>query len=147
MQSAALLAALSMLGAAPAPLAREIERTYSSSKGLTVSMRGGLRVYFGDASRPHAKWASLARVLADPSSAGATYVDVRVPERPAAGFAPGTAPPSTSTSTPSETRGSESTAALAGGLSVTAAAGGTQLGAERSGRIFEQLGNRDRRGR
>jgi cell division protein FtsQ len=122
--SAALLGALSILGAAPAPFAKEIERTYSSSKGLTVAMRGGLRVYFGDGSRPNAKWASLARVLADPSSAGATYVDVRVPERPAAGFAPGTAPPSTSTSTSSEASSSESTEALAGGLSATAAASG-----------------------
>ncbi len=48
-------------------------------------MRGGLLLYFGDATRPHAKWLSAARVLADPSSAGATYVDVRAPERPAAG--------------------------------------------------------------
>ena len=54
-------------------------------------MRNGLLVYFGDAARPHAKWLSLARVLADPSSAGASYVDVRVPERPAAGFAGGVA--------------------------------------------------------
>jgi cell division protein FtsQ len=35
--SAALLGALSILGAAPAPFAKEIERTYSSSKGLTVA--------------------------------------------------------------------------------------------------------------
>jgi cell division protein FtsQ len=123
-QSAALLGALSILGAAPASLAKEIERTYSSSKGLTVAMRGGLSVYFGDGSRPHAKWASLARVLADPSSPGAIYVDVRVPERPAAGFASGSAPASSSTSTSSEASSSESTEALANGLSATAAAGG-----------------------
>jgi cell division protein FtsQ len=122
-RSAALLGALSVLGAAPAPLAKEIERTYSSSRGLTVALRGGLRVYFGDGSRPRAKWASLSRVLADPSSAGATYVDVRVPERPAAGFAPGTAPPSTSTSS-EEASSSESAETLAGGLSATVAAGG-----------------------
>ena len=48
-------------------------------EGLTVAMRNGLLVYFGDATRPHAKWLSLARVLADPSSAGATYIDVRLP--------------------------------------------------------------------
>jgi cell division protein FtsQ len=47
-------------------------------------MRDGMLVYFGDETRPHAKWASLAAVLSDPSSAGASYVDVRLPERPAA---------------------------------------------------------------
>ena len=48
-------------------------------------MRDGLLVYFGDDARPHAKWLALARVLADPSSDGSRYVDVRLPERPAAG--------------------------------------------------------------
>jgi hypothetical protein len=70
-----------------------VERAYGGSKGLTLVMHGGLRVYLGDASRPHAKWASLARVLADPGSVGASYVDVRVPERPAAGFPAGVTPP------------------------------------------------------
>jgi cell division protein FtsQ len=89
----ALLGALTVLGAAPKALAKSTERAYGGSKGLTLVMHGGLRVYFGDASRPHAKWASLVRVLADPGSAGASYVDVRVPERPAAGFPAGMAPP------------------------------------------------------
>jgi len=87
-QGASLLAELAILGAEPKPLARFDARVFTGSKGegLTVAMRDGLLVYFGDATRPHAKWLSLARVLADPSSAGATYIDVRVPERPAAGF-------------------------------------------------------------
>ena len=58
-----------------------------------MALRGGLLAYFGDATLPHAKWLSLARVLADPSSAGASYVDVRLPERPAAGFAAGVTAP------------------------------------------------------
>ena len=84
-----LLAALAVLGAAPARARAGSSRRFTSSggQGLTVAMRSGLLVYFGDASRPHAKWLSLARVLADPSSAGAAYIDVRLPERPAAGFA------------------------------------------------------------
>jgi cell division protein FtsQ len=89
----ALLGELTVLGAAPKALAKSAERAYSGSKGLTLLMHGGLRVYFGDASRPHAKWASLVRVLADPGSVGASYVDVRVPERPAAGFPAGVTPP------------------------------------------------------
>ena len=32
-----------------------------------------------------AKWTAAARVLADPSSRGAAYIDLRLPDRPAAG--------------------------------------------------------------
>lgn len=95
-RGASLLGALAILGAAPAPLAHAVTRVYSGPKGLTVALRGNLLAYFGDATRPHAKWLSLARVLADPSSAGAVYIDVRLPERPAAGFAPGTTRPDAS---------------------------------------------------
>ncbi len=93
---ASLLAALTVLGAAPTPLAKHVERVFTGAKGLTVAMRNGLLVYFGDASRPHAKWLSLARVLADSSSAGASYIDVRLPSRPAAGFPAGVTPPDAS---------------------------------------------------
>jgi cell division protein FtsQ len=88
-QGVTLLAELTILGAEPRSLMRFDARVYSSPKGegLTVAMHNGLLVYFGDATRPHAKWTALTRVLADPSSAGARYIDVRVPERPAAGFA------------------------------------------------------------
>ncbi len=88
-RSAAALAALTVLGAAPPTLAGWVARVYEGREGLTVAMRNGLQIYFGDASRPHAKWLSAARVLADASSAGAWYVDVRLPERPAAGIADG----------------------------------------------------------
>jgi cell division protein FtsQ len=88
-QGGSLLAELTILGAEPRRLMHFDARVYTGSKGegLTVAMHDGLLVYFGDATRPHAKWLSLARVLADSSSVGATYIDVRVPERPAAGFA------------------------------------------------------------
>jgi cell division protein FtsQ len=87
-----LLQELSVLGAVPGPLAKLIERAYIGPEGLTVALKGGVLAYFGSGELPHAKWISLVRVLADPSSAGAIYVDVRLPERPAAGFAPGTKP-------------------------------------------------------
>ena len=124
-----LLGALAVLGAVPAPLARVLVRVFTGPKGLTVAMRNGLLAYFGDASRPHAKWLSLARVLADPSSAGASYVDVRLPERPAAGFAPADvapAAPETSGTLQRQATGqrAESTVAeLAAALSGSAAAG------------------------
>jgi cell division protein FtsQ len=76
---------LAVLGAAPAPLARRMSRVWTGASGITVAMRNGPTILFGDATRPHAKWASASRVLADPSSSGATYIDVRIPDRPAAG--------------------------------------------------------------
>jgi len=133
---AGLLASLTVLGAAPAPLARFVVRAFTGPMGLTVAMRSGLLVYFGDASRPHAKWLSFARVLADPSSAGASYVDVRLPERPAAGFPAGVTPPVASAAgAGSEQTGDEhagaseesTVAALAAGLSQ-AGGGGTTSG-------------------
>jgi cell division protein FtsQ len=120
---ASLLADLTVLGAAPPSLAKLVARAYTGPMGLTVAMRNGLLAYFGDATLPHAKWISLARVLADPSSQGAAYVDVRLPERPAAGFANGVAPATSTTTGPSPTGtepGSASdpttAAALAAGL-------------------------------
>jgi cell division protein FtsQ len=134
-RGAYLLADLTVLGAAPAPLARVVRRVYTGPEGLTVVMRNGLLAYFGDGTLPHAKWLSLARVLADPSSAGAVYVDLRLPERPAAGFAAGTSPTgATAPETGAATGGSPTNAepgsasepataaALAAGL--TAAVGG-----------------------
>jgi cell division protein FtsQ len=136
----AVLASLAVLGAAPAPLARLIARAYSGPEGLTIAMRSGLLVYFGDSSRPHAKWLSLARVLADPSSAGASYVDVRLPERPAAGFPAGVTAPDESASGTEAAAGEqapaseESTvAALAAGLNTTDGAAPASAGAPATG--------------
>jgi cell division protein FtsQ len=140
-RGASLLGALAILGAAPAPLAHAVMRVYTGPKGLTVALHGGVLAYFGDATRPHAKWLSLARVLADPSSVGAAYIDVRLPERPAAGFAPGTTRPDAST-TELESIGAadpNTAAELASGLDAAVGGGsssspgtGTGTGAEPS---------------
>jgi cell division protein FtsQ len=125
-RGASVLGALTVLGAAPAPLARVLARAFTGPKGLTVVMRNGLLVYFGDASRPHAKWLSLARVLADPSSAGASYVDERLPERPAAGFAPGTAPALASAAGTTGSSSEQATAeSLVAGLTAAVSSGGS----------------------
>jgi cell division protein FtsQ len=92
-RGADLLAVLTVLGAAPGSLARQAQRAFTGPRGLTVQMRSGLLAYFGDDTLVHAKWDSLARVLADPTSTGASYVDVRVPAHPAAGFPAGVTPP------------------------------------------------------
>lgn len=79
------LSALHVAGAAPLALAGRITTIGHDREGLTVHVRGGPSLIFGDDSRPVAKWAAVSAVLADPSSKGATYIDVRVPDRPVAG--------------------------------------------------------------
>lgn len=111
-------AQLAVLGAAPLLLRRHVERVFSGTEGLTVQMRNGLLVYFGDASRPHAKWLSLARVLSDPGSAGARYVDVRVPERPAAGLPSGAVQLSSAASSPTAALAQRLEQAYGGGSST-----------------------------
>ena len=77
-----------LLAAAPAPLrSRALARVQGPGRSRGRSARrpaGGLR-------GPHtveAKWLSRRAVLADADSRGASYVDVRLPERPVAGPLP-----------------------------------------------------------
>jgi cell division protein FtsQ len=79
------LRAVALLAAAPPELRAKVQRVYAGPRGLTAPLAAGPVLYFGGADRLRAKWAAAARVLADRSSAGATYVDLRLPERPAAG--------------------------------------------------------------
>jgi cell division protein FtsQ len=81
----AALRAAALLAAAPDPLRSRIRRVYMGQRGLTVPIQNGPILYFGGADRLRAKWTAATVVLADRSAAGATYVDVRLPERPAAG--------------------------------------------------------------
>jgi cell division protein FtsQ len=75
-----------MVAAAPKPLRRRAAKALLDPDiGLMLEMRKGPDVYFGTAEHLHDKWRAAARVLADPTAEGATYVDVRVPERAAAG--------------------------------------------------------------
>ena len=76
--------ALRVLGAAPAPLRTRVVSVTVPHGLLTVYLHRGPRLIFGDASLPHAKWDAAAAVLSDHWSLGASYVDVRIPSRPAA---------------------------------------------------------------
>lgn len=78
------LRALKLLDVAPLALRKRILRVADAAQGLTAYLRAGPQLLFGDTSRLHAKWAAASRVLADPSSRGARYIDLRVPDRPAA---------------------------------------------------------------
>ena len=61
-----------------------VRSSASGERGMVVELREGPELIFGSPDRLDAKWAAAARVLADPRP-GAAYVDVRLPERPAAG--------------------------------------------------------------
>jgi cell division protein FtsQ len=60
-------------------------RLWSGPRGLTLDLRNGPDLIFGSGADAPRKWTAAVRVLADPSSEGATYLDLRVPERVAAG--------------------------------------------------------------
>jgi cell division protein FtsQ len=80
------LHAAAVAGAAPVLLRRYIEDVYyESARGLVAQLRDGPELVFGSAGRLRAKWIAAARVLADSDAQGATYIDVRLPGRPAVG--------------------------------------------------------------
>lgn len=82
------LSALAAATAAPPALLPRISLiTTIAGRGLVASLRGGPTVYLGDVSQLRSKWAAAVAVLADPGSAGASYIDVTDPARPAAGAA------------------------------------------------------------
>ena len=84
---------VALLAAAPAELRRKVSRVGFGPHGLAARIAHGPILYFGPGTRLRAKWIAAARVLSDYSSKGATYLDLRVPERPAAGGLVATAPP------------------------------------------------------
>jgi cell division protein FtsQ len=72
------------IGAAPAPLRPLISDTsVSGEQGIVVALRGGIELRFGTRLRAHQKWAAVAAILADEGLTSVSYVDVRVPHRPA----------------------------------------------------------------
>jgi cell division protein FtsQ len=91
------LAALALVVAAPEQLLAHVsEVTTVAPHGLVAQLRSGPSIYFGDSSRLAVKWIAATQVLDDAGSAGASYIDVTDPERPAAG---GGSTASTTTST------------------------------------------------
>jgi cell division septal protein FtsQ len=83
---AGTLAVLSVLQAAPNQLLSHVLSAKSNSAhGVIVQLRSGPQVYFGPATQLAAKWEALVAVLQNSDSAGAAYIDVSDPQRPAAG--------------------------------------------------------------
>jgi cell division protein FtsQ len=82
---AAARRAIRLLADAPAPLRGRVARVFRGTRGLAATVQDGPKLYFGGGERLRAKWLAVAQVLADPTAQGASYVDVRIPERPVAG--------------------------------------------------------------
>jgi cell division protein FtsQ len=79
------LAALRVAAAAPRQLRARAERLFYGPGGMTLELRDGPELVFGSGGDARTKWVAAARVLAEESSAGATYLDLRVPKVVAAG--------------------------------------------------------------
>lgn len=89
LRDTAALASAAIAGAAPPALRGRISEVGDDGRlGQVVQLSDGPEVIFGDATRLGAKWAAASRVLADLEASGASYVDVRLPGRPAAGGLP-----------------------------------------------------------
>lgn len=76
---------VAVLGAAPDALRARTTLARLSDRGPAMELRDGPVLLFGDTRRARAKWLAATAVLAHPRAAGAGYLDLRLPERPAAG--------------------------------------------------------------
>jgi cell division protein FtsQ len=85
-QQAGTLDRVDVAGAAPARLLTHVDwLTMQRGRGVVAQLHDGPVVIFGRPIELAQKWAAAAAVLAQHSSAGATYIDVRMPDRPVAG--------------------------------------------------------------
>lgn len=77
---------LSVLAQAPSELRRRVTGVLdTAAHGIVVKLRAGPSLFFGTADSIRAKWIAATAVLANPGSAGAVYIDLSDPSRPAAG--------------------------------------------------------------
>ena len=114
--------------AAPAPLRPRIERLSEVPvKGLVAYIRSGPEVILGPPVELGFKWTAAAAILADPTSRGASYIDVRLPDRPVAGGLVIAPPPGAQTAIPAQP--AATTAAPGAAASTTAPAGSGAAGA------------------
>jgi hypothetical protein len=88
-----LLTQAKILGAAPAPFRPCLEASRYGDTGVAVTLRSGIEIYFGDATRAAEKWAAAAALLADPEVSELDYVNVVSPRRPSTGGSGHVLPP------------------------------------------------------
>jgi cell division protein FtsQ len=77
--------ALAVAAAAPQAMLARSDHFSWGPTGLALELRDGPPLIFGTPADAASKWAAAARVLAEPTAAGATYLDLRVTGRVAAG--------------------------------------------------------------
>lgn len=77
--------ALRVLGSAPEQLLDLVRVVRRGDAGLEIELQRGPRLIFGNAESAVSKWAAATAVIADGAATRATYIDVRVPGRPAVG--------------------------------------------------------------
>jgi Cell division protein FtsQ/DivIB, C-terminal len=77
--------AAAVAGAAPALVGSRIDDVEHTEQGFVANLRDGPELIFGRATQLRAKWAAAARILADLEARGASYLDLRLPGRPAVG--------------------------------------------------------------
>lgn len=78
-------AKVAVLATAPAKIRSRIVRVTLGRYGLQARLQEGLVLRFGDGQRLKAKWLAARAVMRDPGASQATYIDLRIPARPAAG--------------------------------------------------------------
>jgi cell division protein FtsQ len=77
---------VAVAGAAPPRLLARVDSiSFERGRGAVAQLQHGPVIIFGQPLDLAQKWAAAVAVLAQHSSAGATYIDVRMPERPVAG--------------------------------------------------------------
>ncbi|MEA2198002.1 MAG: cell division protein FtsQ [Solirubrobacteraceae bacterium] len=128
--------AVALLAAAPRWLrSRVTQVSTTSANGLVAELHNGPELRFGAASQLRAKWTAVVAVLADQSSQGAAYIDVSVPERPAAGgvavvaATTGTAATATAATTGAAAATTGAAAATTGAAGATTDVAGAATGA------------------
>jgi cell division protein FtsQ len=137
------LSEVHLLAAAPYQLlARVSQASDGPPHGLVAQLRNGPSIYFGDSHQLGAKWTAAAEVLADSGSAGAAYLDVTDPSRPAAGAGSDTAAAASTGGTgaglrsggaAADTSGAASTNASGAAATDTSGAASTDTSAAASG--------------
>jgi cell division protein FtsQ len=126
-------AALRVLAAAPyAILAHVASAAWTASHGVTLRLRRGPELYFGPADDLAAKWRAVIGVLGSQGVAGASYIDVVDPDRPAAGTTASAsrlqAAQPAGTGTSGATAGIDTTGASPTDVTATGTAGATATG-------------------
>lgn len=101
------LAQAEVLGATSDPLRPAIRGIgVDPDHGVEVALAGEVELRFGDSRNAEAKWAAAAAILADPHLVQVSFIDLRLPGRPAVGGTTSTpADPAASSAPASPTAG------------------------------------------